>query len=112
MKKALIEYSKAFVVPENPASQPASGIPAIPASPVSTASARIAKRSSESVDSLNRGVVMAVIFDPFFVGLPSTGAGVDAATSVSGDSGPGSKGVTPDGALRGIGRRRRPAWRR
>src|SRR5690349_23405810 len=71
MKKALIEYSKAFVVPEVSASQPARGMPAIPARPLSTASARIAKRSNESVDSLNRGVVMAVMLDPFFVGFLS-----------------------------------------
>src|SRR6476619_6534957 len=91
MKSALTVYSNAIGVPDASASQPARGIPAIPMSPLAVASARRAKRSSESVDSLNRGVLMAVISILSSWVYSSTGAGVDAATSVSGESGPGGR---------------------
>src|SRR4029077_15352158 len=87
MNDALTAYSKAIGVPDVSASQPARGIPAMPMSPLQVASARMATRSSESVDSLKRGVVMAVMKFPLLVGVV-TGSGADAATSDDGGSGP------------------------
>ena len=39
----------------------------MPISPLMTASARIAKRSNESVESVSRGVVMAVMVFPLLL---------------------------------------------
>jgi hypothetical protein len=59
MKKALIEYSNARVVPDNSDSQPASGRAATPARPVRTASAR----STHSVGSRWRSwIFLSVVF--------------------------------------------------
>src|SRR6478752_9034721 len=85
MKNAAMPYSNASVVPDVPASQPASGMPAMPARPVMTASARIARRSNPSRVPV-RSIVMADMVS--FPRWLTTGSGADAATSDDSGSGP------------------------